>query len=640
MSYTLGQIGEHNIVVTVMPETGTNRAAQVALQLLNDFSSIRFGLLRLQAKHRREGNKISAHLGDMLQKWPNMEEEHVYQGVEQDELYEASYDYNGGPTCKNCNKSRLVDRGGLRKNDTPKIFYGTIGCGNVVIKDGADRERLREYLGVLCVEMEAAGLMDEYPCLVVRGVCDYADSHKNKRWQPYAAATAAAYMKEFLLMIPAAQVKETSKAADAINSPHRVPFSLKGIPVIEKFIGRQEDVRRIEDFFQPGKRAQPRRKVFELYGMGGIGKTQLAVEFLRTHQNDYTAIFWLDGSSEEQLEQSLVNAAFRIPQGELNVDPLAALRDSTPERRVVVKGVLQWLSVPTNTKWLLILDNVDHDYLSEPKDPGAFNIEAYFPDIDQGSILITSRLKIVRQRLRNGFEVAQTNNNDLTGILESNAARPIQDANALVQRLDGLPLALAQAGAYIGLNGMTATQYLKHYEDTWKELMENHKFSLPEYQSRTVLTTWTLSYNQVRAKSDEAAGLLRLWGMLDPSDLWFELVQAVEEVHEEIKASVYLSMGLLFSYHAELRKTERMYQQALDGYEKALGPDHTSTLDTVNNLGNLYSAQGKLKEAEEMYQRALDGSEKALGPDHTSTLDTVNNLGSLYKNQVSITQKR
>jgi len=70
-----------------------------------------------------------------------------------------------------------------------------------------------------------------------------------------------------------------------------------------------------------------------------------------------------------------------------------------------------------------------------------------------------------------------------------------------------------------------------------------------------------------------------------------------------------------------------MYQRALKGYEKALGPDHTSTLYTVNSLGVLYRNQGKLKEAEEMYQRALKGYEKALGPDHTSTLNTVNNLG-------------
>ena len=81
-----------------------------------------------------------------------------------------------------------------RYDTDPEIRYGTIGSGNAVIKDGATRERLRKDLGVLCMEIKAAGLMDEFSCLVIRGVYDYTNSHKNKRWQPYAAATAAAYM--------------------------------------------------------------------------------------------------------------------------------------------------------------------------------------------------------------------------------------------------------------------------------------------------------------------------------------------------------------------------------------------------------------------------------------------------------------
>jgi tetratricopeptide (TPR) repeat protein len=76
-----------------------------------------------------------------------------------------------------------------------------------------------------------------------------------------------------------------------------------------------------------------------------------------------------------------------------------------------------------------------------------------------------------------------------------------------------------------------------------------------------------------------------------------------------------------------------MYERALQGKEKALGADHTSTLDTVNNLAVLYTNQGKLDEAEKMYERALQGKEKALGAEHTSTLATVNNLAILYTDQ-------
>ena len=81
-----------------------------------------------------------------------------------------------------------------------------------------------------------------------------------------------------------------------------------------------------------------------------------------------------------------------------------------------------------------------------------------------------------------------------------------------------------------------------------------------------------------------------------------------------------------------------MYLRALQGYEKTLGAEHTSTLDAVNNLGNLYADQGKMAEAEAMHLRALQGKEKALGAEHTSTLDTVYNLGVLYAYQGKVVE--
>jgi nucleoside phosphorylase len=89
-----------------------------------------------------------------------------------------------------------------------QIHYGLIASGNQVIKDTATRDRLNaDFNGnVLCVEMEAAGLMNEFPCLVIRGICDYADEHKNKVWQEYAAAVAAAYAKSLLSVLPVSEM--------------------------------------------------------------------------------------------------------------------------------------------------------------------------------------------------------------------------------------------------------------------------------------------------------------------------------------------------------------------------------------------------------------------------------------------------
>jgi hypothetical protein len=95
-----------------------------------------------------------------------------------------------------------------RKNTEPLVHYGLIASGNQVIKDSHIRDRLSRDLKAFCVEMEAAGLMNNFPCLIIRGICDYSDSHKNKEWQAYAAATAAAYAKELLSVIPEKHITE------------------------------------------------------------------------------------------------------------------------------------------------------------------------------------------------------------------------------------------------------------------------------------------------------------------------------------------------------------------------------------------------------------------------------------------------
>ncbi|KAI0193485.1 hypothetical protein F4808DRAFT_453229 [Astrocystis sublimbata] len=94
-----------------------------------------------------------------------------------------------------------------RTTEDPKIFYGLIASGNRVIKDGHFRNELAQKCDVLCFEMEAAGILNIFPCLVIRGICDYADSSKNKLWQEYASATAAAYAKLLLSEVAQAQAQ-------------------------------------------------------------------------------------------------------------------------------------------------------------------------------------------------------------------------------------------------------------------------------------------------------------------------------------------------------------------------------------------------------------------------------------------------
>jgi tetratricopeptide (TPR) repeat protein len=108
----------------------------------------------------------------------------------------------------------------------------------------------------------------------------------------------------------------------------------------------------------------------------------------------------------------------------------------------------------------------------------------------------------------------------------------------------------------------------------------------------------------------------------------------VEKGEERLTVLVAINqLGMLYVDQGKLGKAEQMYERALQGKEEALGPIHTSTLDTVGNLGILYKDQGKLGKAKQMYEWALRGYEEALGPNHTSTLNTVSNLGTLYKDR-------
>ena len=179
--------------------------------LLNAISS-------LQARHKMEEAEYSRYLFEMQSKYPKLQKSSKYPGVQQDQLFEPDYDHQAGAaTCIKCEVDRLVSRSD-RDDEIPVVHYGTIASGNQVMRDGVTRERLRKELDVLCFEMEAAGLMDNFPCLVIRGVCDYADSHKNKQWQPYAAATAAAYAKELLCIMPGHEIAEMQTATATLTS--------------------------------------------------------------------------------------------------------------------------------------------------------------------------------------------------------------------------------------------------------------------------------------------------------------------------------------------------------------------------------------------------------------------------------------
>jgi nucleoside phosphorylase len=135
-------------------------------------------------------------------------------GPKGDRLFKAEHDHTASESsCDPCPSEWEVRRE-ARDDDLPRTHYGLIASGNSVIKDGRAREKLGAEIGALCFEMEAAGLMLDFPCIVIRGICDYSDTHKNKQWQGYAALVAASYAKELLGNLPHNQVTQEQLAAN------------------------------------------------------------------------------------------------------------------------------------------------------------------------------------------------------------------------------------------------------------------------------------------------------------------------------------------------------------------------------------------------------------------------------------------
>lgn len=165
-----------------------------------------------------------------------------------------------------------------------------------------------------------------------------------------------------------------------------IPLDLTAVPVIEEFMGRQDELDNLWQYLQPTN--SPSRKVAIVHGLGGMGKTQLAIRFARDHKNDFTAIFWFSGKDRDTLLQLLSFALNRLPGQGWD-------REATDEGEVEQRArhMLRWLALEGNSRWLIVFDNIDqYSPFNSAADMG-YDIVEFFPKADHGSILITSRLQ-------------------------------------------------------------------------------------------------------------------------------------------------------------------------------------------------------------------------------------------------------
>ncbi|EWY97259.1 hypothetical protein FOYG_05727 [Fusarium oxysporum NRRL 32931] len=602
--FQAGAIGGQNIVIATLPagqEYGTGSAAALASQVKKFFPNLWFGLLVGVAAGLPDLSRVPARdirLGDVLVGLPVGESAGLvpyHLGKETEDGFqplrlghslamtepivrsaigsiklEAPYDaekflpyYEKIRNCEHATgtftdpgqdndilylacdngKEEVVERSPRPNQDyqRTRVWYGPIGSGDKLLKNAQKRNELRDKYGIIGLEMEAAGTMNRIPVGVIRGVCDYGDRHKNKDWQPYAAAMAASYARALLDEIPSSD-RTVDFTKEVYERCYYIPFTKN-----PHFTGRSTILSALEDkFFGPDQSQK-----MALVGLGGVGKTQIALRFayqMKEKRPDYS-IFWVPVLSDETAERAYVDIAKKL-----------RLQKSS-EDDDVKDLVCQHLSSDEAGKWLLIVDNADDEELifGSAHKPG---LEQYLPQSEYGIVLLTTRSRHVAVEFAQSdvIDIEQMDQEEATTLFEKSLIQKqlLQDETSVIELLtylSFLPLAITQAAAYLNQTRAPIRIYsglLRNAEDNDTRVLDREFRDNTRYRGsqNAVGTTWIVSFRQIQKSNQLAVDLLSFISCIEPKAIPQSILPDAEA--DELEWAI----GTLCSYSFLVRREE------------------------------------------------------------------------------------
>ena len=484
-------------------------------------------------------------------------------------------------------------------------------------------------------------------------------------------------------------------AAPPANPEPRFPGSLPRIWNVPhrrnpNFTGREDELRELRAALTNGYAAA----IVPIAGLGGAGKTQLALEYAYRQMADYDAVWWLRAEDSATLAVDCAQLA----------TPLGLPERGLADQQATAAAVLAWLG--RHPGWLLIFDNAR----------SAAACRAWLPAAGTGHVILTSRDPNWREVARPLRLPALPRAEAVAFLQKRSGLEEPAAAGELCDALGNLPLAIEHTAAYIDATGISIADYLERYRGAPRQLLTD-----------AVAATWEISFEQLRTETDAAPGaldLLNLIAFLAPDDIdsrlvagrfpdalqldracagllryaliearagtiWVHrLVQAATRARlareglerewaeaavklvddafpfkldkvETWSASVRLlphalaaaghseslgvalettgrllnQVGLYLDNRAQLAEAEGSLKRALAIGEKVYGPDHPTVATDANNLGQILQAQGDLAGALEYTRRALAIDEKIYGPEHPNVARNANNIGSILEAQ-------
>ncbi len=465
---------------------------------------------------------------------------------------------------------------------------------------------------------------------------------------------------------PRSRIQEFSAA------PCNVPF-----PRNPYFTGREQVLEALHNALKSAKAAALAQAIS---GLGGIGKTQTAVEYTYRYRNEYEAVLWVKADSREALVSDFAALAQALDLPEKNAK----------EQNLIVATVRRWLE--DNSGWLLVFDNAD--------EPGL--LEDYIPNNPKGYILLTSRAQVFdKLGISNPVELEKMPPDEAREFLQKRTGRKdlqqteIKALEKISEELDYLPLALEQAGAYINKLKCSFSDYLKSYRQCGLTLLQE-SFPVTGKYPKSIATTWLLNFEQVEKTSKASADILTASAFLNPDNIPLELItegapefgEAINEALAYFKTNPLVLDKLLlpltqyslitrnvsartYSIHRLVqvvirdrlgKDAERMWAErivkamnrglpevdfsnwhlcdrllphamACVGLIKYWGFELEDTARLLNWAGFYLNELALYDEAEPLYRHALAIREKSLVTDHPDIATSLNNLAALYHSQ-------
>ncbi|HUV37094.1 MAG TPA: FxSxx-COOH system tetratricopeptide repeat protein, partial [Patescibacteria group bacterium] len=431
------------------------------------------------------------------------------------------------------------------------------------------------------------------------------------------------------------------------------------------FTGREEILKQLHNELESG---EPAALTQAISGLGGIGKTQLALEYSYRYADRYEVLWWM--LSEDPVTLASDYASLAIPLD------LPEARSS--DQAAIIKAVCHWLSNHHN--WLLVFDNAQNSEQVRP----------YLPDTQFGHVIITSRNPSWRNVAR-PLQVTVMSVAEAIELLHKRTGlNADHSAEKLAEKLGYLPLALEQAGAYIESHSESYAGYLNLFLEEHKNLWKEES-GAGDYE-KTVATTWTLSMDSIRENSPEAYDLMKLCSYLAPDDISWSLFQGGKEFLPDTLSSAtddrilrnriignlirYSLITVIDDSLSMHRLVQSVIRDSLDGEEEQAWckialeiinnafPYEKDDLETwpacdrllshveavasraeelrivseaygrlLNAVGLYLNNRAELANSKKMLERALAIDEKIYGPDHPEVATDVNNLGGVLQDQ-------